>query len=152
MSLYNTVYELTETGLLAKNSDSFQKLSPAIVGLLNQNSIIQHENTGELPNEHLNWLLLLGLIKKNSRNLSSKEPTKNITVSSIKSIKQEFVNLIKKDLCNHEKYWDILMNLEIVNDKDGLLWFMNQITKLSESPNLFDYQSLFKKLSELEND
>jgi len=146
------IYQLSKHGERAVNNDVFQNAFPAMVTVLSK---CLKRKSGFEPwlledsQESLDMLVEIGLLEKRTDVMD--EPVKEASASSLELIKRDFAALLKKDLSAHEKFWDVLLNIEIVTDKDGLIWFMSQIADISNVFNKQEYRVLFKQLMELKN-
>lgn len=149
------MYKVSKYGLRAIENKVFQKQSPKTVELLseilNSGSAFKSFQSVEDQNQ-IGMLVELGLLTQpdqheNSDQLNQQQDTSN----SVHAIKRDIVDLVKRDLQHHDKFWDVLLNLESVNNKDGLLWFMSQVTDLSGTASQKGYKALFEALAEQEN-
>ncbi len=141
---------LSANGLRAVKSDRFVELSPSVCELLldvDNNPTKYKKSSGFSNNDDLDLLLSIGLLKLSASpehgnddcHLNQYQPT-------ISSIKSKFVELLKRDFHEHEKFWDVLLNLESVDDKNGLLWFMSKITEMVDVAHQQDFRVLFEQL------
>lgn len=148
-------YQLSNEGRLALKNASFQKLSPLISKFLSEFSDVAGNARTDVSvsaQEHTDMLIKIGLLKQLTAHPANVTDPSQVNELTVNSIKKEFVDLVKKDLSHHDQFWDVLLNLELINNKDGLLWFMSQVTDISANPNQPAYKVLFEQLMALENE
>ncbi|WP_223786747.1 hypothetical protein [Marinicella meishanensis] len=120
------------------------------------NAILCHQEAASVELSRCDFSLLqalaeIGLIRK-SNVAPNPDQTAGINEPSqpaLSAIKQQFAGLLKQHFTNDHQLWDILINLESVLDRDGMIWFMNQVMGLCQADQLKAYQPLFERLLEL---
>ncbi len=145
-------YQLSNNGLRALNNNQFKDASPDFHRALEE--IDQLKNSGGILSKSTQdiaqVLLEIGLINKQV--ISNSIVTLNKKRDQVSLIKSSFVKLLKTDFHQDENLWDMLLNIESADDKDGLLWFMNRIITYTPQPMRDNYKDLFQQLMELEDE
>lgn len=143
-------FRLSANGLRAVNSDRFFELSPSIYELLMEvenNPCKYNKSSSFSEKDDMELLLSIGLLKVSASNNHTVEDLNiNQYEPTIHSIKSKFVELLKRDFHEHEKFWDVLLNLESVDDKNGLLWFMSKVTEMVDVAHQQYFRVLFEQL------
>lgn len=145
-------YLLSNNGLRALNNNQFKDASPEFHRALSEINQIKNNNEALTENTAniIQVLLDIGLVKKKP-NMTSITAGHN-TRDRVSQIKSGFVQLLKTDFRQDENLWDMLLNIESADDKDGLLWFMNRIITYTPPPMRDNYKELFQQLMELEDE
>ncbi len=152
MSDKKVIFKLTKNGERAIESEIYTQSSPLLTSILkrfNRKEGFLETDFSADEQQYIKTLAEVGLLE--SHVVSDESQIKSKAFSKIHVLKKKLVEILKEDLSDHEKFWDMLLNLETITEKDGLLWFMSQVTHFSETPKKPEYKSVFKELMELEN-
>ncbi len=146
-------YQLSQTGLRAIRNSEFKHLSPNIHQALREIND-QFEDQRSLSNDThdmLHVLMDLGMVIR-IKGLFKPEPLNRHDSGEMVNIKSDLVKLLKTDFNQDDSLWDMLLNIESIDDRNGMLWFMNRLMHMAPSAIRGNYKGLFQQLLEFKDE
>ncbi len=144
------MYSLTKSGRCALAHSKFLRFDADMIGVLHD--ISQTQQAGATQIEMLDALVSVGFIQRRAKRVVNRTDQQARPDHNISELKKRFVSILKNKFSGSNELWDILINLETVTDRNGLIWFMSQVIEKTAVGDRAEYETVLKTLLEMEDE
>ncbi len=143
------MYSLTKSGRCALAHSKFLRFDANMVGVLHD--IAQTQQVGTTQPDILSALVAVGFVQRDSQHNFDQSNLQPLVDSNqhISQLKKQFVTILKNKFSGSNELWDILINLETVTDRNGLIWFMSQVIEKTPVTSRSEYEAVLRALLEM---